>query len=101
MADKTTTAGLLADDFDPAEILEGLRLRAKSRLGPAYRLFAPEIEAFLEHDVRDALSRAFGKAEGAYVERMVRQAEDSSRNVFQAALAGIDIARARAKAKGD
>lgn len=94
MADKT---GLLADDFDPTEIIDELRFRAKSMLGPVYRQIEPELEAFLEFDVRAALVRAFGKAEGAYVERMVRQTDESSRNMFRAALAGVELG----KAKGD
>lgn len=92
---------LLSDEFDPTDILEDLRRRAKGRLGPAYRLFAPEIEAFLEHDVGDALRRAFGKAEGAYVCRMADQAEASSRNVLQAVFAGVEVGKRDAKKGGD
>jgi len=83
---------LLRDTFDPTEILKKLREEAFYVFGPAgMRLVGPELELFLDHNVREALNRAFSECEGQYIAERFRQSEESSSNMVRAVLAGAEL----------
>ena len=77
---KQNESHLLVDSFDPEPILADLRKSLAYALGPV---------GYFE--VREALKRAFSRAEGAYIDRAVKQAQESSGNMLHAVLAGMEL----------
>jgi hypothetical protein len=85
---------LKIDQFDPEPILAALREDLFYTLGkPIMRMAGPEMEAFIEYSVRDALGRAFSAAESLYIGDMVKRADQSSRSMLEAVMAGAEIGR--------
>ena len=91
---------LKSDAFDPEPILEELREDIASFVGrPLARMARPELEDFIDYRVRRALLKAFSMAETLYINDMVKQADQSSRNMFEAVMAGAKISGIKGKRK--
>lgn len=92
---------LASDEFDSSDLLDSLRTSFYRRLGgPAYRMIEPELESLLEHEVKEALYAAFRRAEGHYVNKAFKEAQEASGNMLKAVLAGAELQRSNG-AKGD
>jgi hypothetical protein len=91
---------LKSDDYDSSETVKQLIWDARGIVGePGWRMAGPEIEAFIRYRVADALLNAFSKAEALYINDMVKQADQNSRNMVEAVLAGASLAERKAKEK--
>jgi hypothetical protein len=83
---------LKVDNYDTSIPVKDLISQARWQLGePVWRLAGPEIAAFIRSEVQDALRDAFYKAESLYIDNMVKQADQSSRNMMNAILAGANL----------
>ena len=81
-----------SDGYDPSEALKRLKWAAAKLLGgPTFRAIEPELADFLDVEVREALVAAFAKAEASYINKMFKQSEESSMNMFKACLAGAGV----------
>ena len=100
MSPKSGSFRLKSDGFDADPILDDLREELFYAVGkPVMRMAGPELEGFLDFYVRRALLKAFSKAEALYINDMVKQANQSSRNMFEAVMAGAEVERLKRQAE--
>jgi len=95
--------GMHTPKFDPSKIIEGLRYKLHHYLGgPVMRMAGPELEDFLEYEVRDALLSAYQEAEFRWQRDQIEVNNEYSLLMLKSALAGAELgAKSERKKKGE